>query len=178
VPGFEDRSNVEGLDSAIRSLVQGLASRDGMLRRTMRRSLVAIGEPAVDALSEAVNDKRRMVRWEAAKALGAIGSARGARALIRALKDGDFGVRWLGAEGLIALERKSLEPLLRSLIDEEDSDWLREGAHHVFSVLAERGLHDLVDPLLEALEGPEPGLSIVAEAHSALERIRSKEHRS
>jgi HEAT repeat protein len=146
-----------------------------MLRQTARRSLVAVGEPAVGALVGALNDKKAYIRWEAAKALGEIGSPKAAPALVRALEDGGFGVRWLAAEGLIALGREGLPPLLQALIERPDSTWLRDGAHHVLRVLADRGLHDLVAPAVVALDSLDPELDIVTEAHSVLEALGREE---
>jgi HEAT repeat protein len=54
-----------------------LGSKDGMIRQRSRESLVALGKPAVPRLMEAVqNSERVQVRWEAAKALVAIGDTR------------------------------------------------------------------------------------------------------
>jgi HEAT repeat protein len=70
---------------------------------------------------------------EAAKALGNIGGHQAIQALISALEDDRFEVRWEAAEALIKIGRDAVKPLLKALIKKSDSTWMREGAHHVFS---------------------------------------------
>lgn len=86
----------------INELIATLGDHDGMVRQRARNSLGVIGQPAVPALIEALTDPNGHRRWEATKTLGAIGDPAAAPALVRALEDRDFGVRWLAAEGLIA----------------------------------------------------------------------------
>jgi HEAT repeat protein len=162
----------------IQSLVHDLSNRDGLARQTARRSLVAMGEAAVAALAAALKDRNCDVRWEAAKALAEIASPRAGPALVRALNDRNFGVRWLGAEGLIALGLQGLPPLLRALVEDPDSTWLREGAHHVLSYLADQGLRDTVGPLLAVLEGSPSPAAVMVEADSLAQRLRPAAQRA
>ncbi len=70
------------------SLVHLLAGTDGMVREAARQSLVALEKRAVPSLSSALqHSKVTKVRWEAAKALGAIGDARAIPSLVKALDD-------------------------------------------------------------------------------------------
>jgi hypothetical protein len=71
------------------------------------------------------------------------------------MEDKDFGVRWLAAEGLIKLEHKGLESVLKALSEHLRSARVREGAHHVCRMLAATDLHDVVVPVLAALDGDE-----------------------
>jgi HEAT repeat protein len=55
-----------------------------------RKSLVALGKPAVPSLTRHCRiPKLDHVRWEAAKALGAIGDTRAIPRLVNALEDSD-----------------------------------------------------------------------------------------
>jgi HEAT repeat protein len=117
-------------------LVAELSNPDGIRRQQARVTLSRMGEPVIEPLIETLHSQRGPARWEAAKALSQIGSPKAARALVEALEDDQFGIRWLAAEGLIALGRDGLKPLLEALGQSPDSIRLREGAHHV--------LHDLV----------------------------------
>jgi HEAT repeat protein len=133
--------------SAIHALMALLCDRNTLRRQQARIALVDIGAPAVPYLIQALEDpeSEECARWEAAKALSDIGDPAAAPALINALgQDERFGIRWLAAEGLIALERQGLTPLLEALIQRSDSAWLREGAHHVLRTLAGKGLYDFV----------------------------------
>jgi HEAT repeat protein len=113
------------------------------------------------------------VRWEAAKALGQISDPRAAEALVRALEDEMFDVRWLAAEGLITLGCGALLPLLHALVERSDSEWLREGAHHVFYDLVKGrpDIKDILQPIMATLENVEPSLEVPFAAETALNKL-------
>jgi len=116
----------------IDQLIEELGSPDGLIRQQARISLVQTGRPVVEPLIEMLeNNRTGHIHWEAAKALSQIGSLKSAQAMVELLQDNDLGVRWLGAEGLIAIGEDSLEPLLTALLYNPGSILLRQGAHHV-----------------------------------------------
>jgi HEAT repeat protein len=168
-----NRSHNPGTDRAdMVTLIEELRSYDGLTRQRARKSLVAMGSRPVASLLKLLADPRNQVRWEAAKALSDIGDPMAASALVAALEDESFGVRWLAADGLIALEKDALPPLLEALKEDGGSLWLREGAHHVLSMLAaEHGLHDRVTPVLTALESIEPDTDVPLAAQKALQTL-------
>jgi HEAT repeat protein len=171
-PDNSVRSNKVNTET-ISSLIADLGSKDGMARVRARKSLVAIGKPSVDPLVEALASKKELVRWEAAKAIGQIGNPTATLALVRALEDEMFDVRWLAAEALITIGKEALVPLLKALIKDLDSIWLREGAHHVFHDLArgKSGLRGVLQPVLAALEDIEPALEVPLAAKEALNKL-------
>lgn len=152
----------------IGSLIAALASKDVQTRQHARERLVAAGRPAPVPLLEALKDRREMVRWEAAKALQEIADPSAAAAMVTTLEDEDAGVRWLAAEGLIALGRAGVAPLLRALVKRSDSEWLREGAHHVLHTLIRKKWATPLAPVLVALEGMMPHLEAPLAAQNAL----------
>jgi HEAT repeat protein len=163
--------------ATIASLIADLGSRDGLVRQRARTALVHIGEPAVPSLIKALGNRQEPTHWEAAKALSLIGDPKSVQALVKALEDINFGVRWLAAEGLIAVGYDSLETLLPALIDRPESVRLREGAHHVLHDLVSRGLLDptsreQVKPILAALNDVEPAVAVPIAAHQALEALK------
>lgn len=159
-----------GVDPAeIDSLIANLASDDGFERQRARLALVAIGEPALTPLKEALVDVNYQVRWEAAKALGQIRDPSTAPALVDALEDPNFGVRWLSAEALIGLRRAALSPLMQALAERGQFALLRESAHHVLRTLCEMGLRNKIVPVLRALEGTDPEAEVPRAARTALE---------
>lgn len=161
----------------IDTLIGELAEPNGLKRQDARLKLVEIGKAAVPVLVETLDDHREQVRWEAAKALSQIGDPAAAPALVNALEDENFGVRWLAAEGLIAAGRKGLPPLLQALVHHSDSGWLREGAHHVLrSLIGNVGLHDLIAPVLVALDDVEPVTEVPPAAEEALDAIADTTH--
>lgn len=120
-----------GLSPDVSVLLKDLGSRNGLVRETARARLVEMGGAAVEYLSDLVEKKNDVARWEAVKALSEIGKPSSVPVLIRALYDGDEEIRWIAAEGLIAIGRDAVEPLLRELLTNPRSFKLKKGAHHV-----------------------------------------------
>lgn len=138
----------------LESLMDMLASKDGMIRQKARKSLVDMGKSAVSSLIFALeNSKLDKVRWEAAKALGEIVDVRSIPVLIKSLEDSDHDVIWLAAKALSKFKKSAWPLLLQALIkDESDSVILRQGVHHVFLHQREEGFNDLLETLMKALE--------------------------
>ena len=152
-------------------LINALHSKDGEERRQARLSLVSLKSEAVDPLLEMLHDPDHEVLWEAAKALGEIADPRSAPALVEILGDAGFDIRWLAAEGLIALGKAGLEPLLEALVIKADSVYLREGAHHVMYDLSHKGFRDQLAPVMDAIEGVDPEIEVREPARKALQAI-------
>jgi HEAT repeat protein len=104
-------------DTNLESLMDLLASKNGATRLKARKSLVALGKPAVPSLNRTLqNSKEDHVRWEAAKTLGAIGDIRAIPSLVKALEDNNSDVTWLVAEALRKFKKIAWPPLLRALM--------------------------------------------------------------
>ena len=58
--------------AGIPELIAALASSSPVARKKAREGLVALGRPAVPALIQLLSHRQPHVRWEAAKALGAV----------------------------------------------------------------------------------------------------------
>jgi HEAT repeat protein len=166
--------------SQIDSLIKDLHNEDGIVRQEARQTLEFIGRPAVDFLNPLLKEPNDDVRWEAAKALTEIADPRAASPLADILMDHNFGVRWLGAEGLIAIGRTALGPVLEQLVHHPDSAWLRERAHHVLHDLSQKDpeVKALVAPVLAALEGVEPEIGVLEPAYAVLDKLRSSAKRA
>lgn len=156
----------------IESLIKKLENKDGIIRVKAHKALVSKGKAAVFPLVEAMKNKNDWTRWEAAKALAEIGDSTSTQSLIDALEDHEFAIRWLAAEGLIHIGSSSVEPLLKALIHRSDSEWLREGAHHVLHDLRMHKFRSYIGPVISALEDIEPSLKVGIAARSALDAIR------
>jgi HEAT repeat protein len=159
-------------DETIASLVDALASTDGMERQAAREKLEEIRRPAVPFVVRALQSPSEHARWEAAKALSKIADSSAAPALVCTLEDEKSAVRWLAATALINLGRDALVPLLRGLEGNSDSIWFRDGAHHVLRSLIREGVADEAVPVLEALEDLEPCIEAPIAAYHVLEDLR------
>jgi HEAT repeat protein len=166
----------DSTESDVEKLIGDLASEDGLTRVRARQKLVDIGEPAVDHLVKALQDKREWMRWEAAKTLSQIGSPAATQALIVALEDKMFDVRWLSAEGLINIGRRAIPPLLHALAKNAESGWLREGAHHVLHGIQDEGIKKKVGPLIAALEYGAQTIRVPLAAEQALDALGHGEY--
>ncbi len=173
ITGLKERKT-EKMTPLIETLIADLASDGDKARVEARHSLVAMGKTAVPSLIEALESKRYLIRWEAAKTLSEIGDSGAASALVKALEDEEFDVRWIAAEGLIKMNINGLKPLLQALKEKADSPFLREGAHHVLHDLSKGALRESLTPVLSALEGVEPAEEIPLIAHKALEILDAK----
>lgn len=162
----------------IKSLIAELESEDGIVRVRARKSLVDIGHDAVESVVEKLTSKQEWLRWEAAKTLAQIGDPSATQALIGALHDKMYDVRWLAAEGLIHIGEKVVQPLLEAVIKQPDSLWTREGAHHVLHDLpSSSSLREQLKPVLRALEDVQPSLEVGVAANAALNKLKSTKGR-
>lgn len=160
----------------IKSLLDLLADKDGVIRKKARKALVAMGEIVVPSLTRVLrNSKFDHLRWEAAKTLGAIGDVRAIPSLVKALEDRDIDVAWVAAEVLRKFKKDAWPALFRALIKSKpDSISLRQGVHHVLLNQKEDGFNDLLKTLLESLKSDSgPETTSVAAYHMVM-RMKKK----
>lgn len=162
------------IEQKIRNNIQKLSNKNGLIRDKARRTLEEIGLPAIDFLAEYVDHPDVTARWEAVKALGEINEPVAAPLLVNALEDNDGDVRWLAAEGLAALGEEGLIELFNTLFTNSDSIYLRKGAHHVLSRIAEDTKDTDVKELMQILDAPDADLKILLKGRAYLERISRK----
>jgi HEAT repeat protein len=156
-------------DEMIEALITELRCKDGFRRENARKHLVKIGKPAIPILVSYLADAKQHMRWEACKALGSIRDPAAGRALVQSLSDESEEVRWLAAEGLIALGRFAVVPLLEALEQDFKSLFLRQGAHHVLHALErEHRLTAKTKAVLDALRHLRPRINAATAAHAAL----------
>jgi len=154
---------------SIETLIKDLMSDDGVVRNKARLELVEMGECTIDFLAELVNNSNDRVRWEAIKAMGEIKSTFAIPLLIDALEDEVSSVRWLVAEGLIALKNEGIRAILETLIERKESYLLRQGAHHVLHDLNKKLKDDKIAELISLLEHPEVHVRIPMIAKQVLD---------
>ena len=123
------------MENKTEDLIKIFYGKDVIARRKARYDLIKIGEPAINYLTGLLDDPRMHIRWEAIKTLSQIAAPESVPVLINALENDDFDVRWIAAEGLIDMGKKSIKPLLKALSQNEDSNYLLEGAHHILKDL-------------------------------------------
>ena len=164
-------------DTKIESLVKQLSSKDGDARQKARLALVDIGKEATLPLTTLLTEKDKQTRWEAAKALVAIADPAAIPALIKAMNDDIFDVRWLISEALVALGVDSVIPLLETLRTNSDKLYVREEAHHVLKYILRDSpqaieLKTILKPVIDALESSTAAISTPGAVQTALAKLK------
>ncbi|MBN1857353.1 MAG: HEAT repeat domain-containing protein [Dehalococcoidia bacterium] len=174
----------------IEGLIEQLADKDGIKRERARHALVAMGPRAVEPVLQALGHRKSRVRFEAAMCLRDIADRRAIDGLVKALADRTFEVRWIAAEGLIAVGRLCVPAVLHALMQGADSVWLRDGSRHVLSHFAGLDLHsdyhlehhaawvdfdlkDVLSPVVRALESSGAAAQAPVAAIRAMESFPS-----
>lgn len=134
---MENRFN-EKEEQEIKKLLGDLGSKNGIDREKARHALVAKGKDMIDYLMEYISHPKHTYRWEAVKTLEGINDPASIPLYIRALEDDESDVRWIAAEGLIRLGKQSVMPLLKAIIETENSSFVLSGAHHVIYALRKK----------------------------------------
>ena len=160
---------------SVRSLIEQLSDRNGVVRERSRYTLVLIGSPAVPALLELLKSPTKRTRWEAAKALSAIAEPSSIPALVGLLSDPQSDIRWLGAVGLTRVGPRAIPQVLHALIEKPDSVNIRRGAHHVFHDIGRKNpvFQEIMAPVMNALGDTDPTSALPPKAHEALNEIRA-----
>jgi hypothetical protein len=157
----------------IETLIGQLHSKKWVERQRARIALEKIGRQAAPRLIQLLSSRNKRVRWEACKALGRIKEPAAAASFVSALTDDSMEVRWLAAEGLIALEEKALVPLLQALEVDFESPFLRQGSHHVLHALErKKKLNEKTLAVLDTLRFLEPKMEVAVAARKALDSLR------
>ena len=105
------------------------------LKLKSRKTLVRMGKGILPQLHKLSASEIVSIRMEAAKILELIADRRSVYEFIRLLEDHEFDIRWIAAEGLIKIGRRTIRPLTEAVRDGENSIVLNEGAHHVLTAL-------------------------------------------
>lgn len=163
-------------DESIKDLITNLGDEDGMIRLHARQKLVHRGDSAVKELIEAFQQTNDFAHFEAAKALSQIGSIETIDCFTKAFEDEEFRVRWVAAEGLIAIGRDSIIPVLELLKKSSNIIWIREGVHHVILDLIHKNLinkeeKELLQKVVDTYTELGTESSLLNAAKNALEKL-------
>lgn len=156
----------------IHDLLKDLGNRNGLVRETAREKLVEIGSPVIEFLSELISRPDDTVRWESIKALSEIANPVSIPTLIQALYDIDEEVRWIAAEGLVAIGRDAIEPLLNELLENPRSFRLKRGVHHVLTGLGPGDKNLDFTELIKALDEHSTKIHLPAVTYRVLRTVR------
>ncbi len=166
------------MDHTLRELLDTLRGDDGMGRKRARETMVLIGDEIVPEMQALLAEGTKRERWEAAKTLAALVDPSSLDTLIDLLAERESDIRWIAADGLIALGPRVVVPLLKSLLAGPPTRGQAEMSGRVLRKLASENdvLGEIVAPVLEVMETPDPGVlqPRVSQALSDLDRITGR----
>jgi HEAT repeat protein len=117
-----------------------------------RKTLVRLGKNILPQMYKLLKAEEVPIRMEAAKIVELVANRTSIPFLIELLEDTEFDIRWIAAEGLIKIGRRTIRPLLRAVRDGKNSILLNEGAHHVLNALLNENEKKKEMALLQSLE--------------------------
>jgi HEAT repeat protein len=174
------KSDITEIDNALNDFPDNLAklikgsldTKSSGKKLAARSTLVRMGKTIIPQLHKLLDSENGLLRMETAKIVELIADRRSIPILIRLLDDKEFEIRWIAAEGLIKIGRRSILPLLKSVRDGESSFLHNKGAHHVLLSLLNKNEKDKLTSLLQSLDNAqELGETAPVEASVAIKTI-------
>jgi len=150
-----------------------LDSEDYTRKHNARITLVNKGKKVIPHMLRMLSSNNRLHRMEAAKVIELVADKSSIPLMIKLLNDQVFDIRWIAAQGLIRIGRKSIKPLLKSVCSCKNSLFLDNRAHHVLNMLLyENEKLELRSLMLSLDNYHETGETAPAEAFKALKQFR------
>ena len=120
-------------------LIKGLlGDKNYREKHESRDILVKMDKNIIPQMHKLLASKNSLIRHEAAKIIELIADKRSIPIFIGLLQDTESDIRWMAAEGLIKIGRRSILPLLKSVRSGSNPTFSRKGAHHVLSSLLKK----------------------------------------
>jgi len=126
-------------------------------------------EQAIAVLQDTNEDSLKRV--DAVHYLGELGTDEAIQALVAALEDDDYGVRWAAADELAKMGKKGAIAVLRKLLDPEASARVFEMAVHVFKDNGDILIRSKSEALVKALEEDYTTIEAMTEASKLLSEL-------
>ena len=154
---------------------ESLNSKNSVKKLAARSTLVRMGKTIIPKMHKLLESENSLLRMEAAKIVELIADRRSIPFLINLLDDKEFEIRWIAAEGLIKIGRRSILPLLKSVRDGKSTYVHNKGAHHVLNSLLNESEKDKLTSLLLSLDdAQELGGTAPVEASAAIKTLSKR----
>jgi hypothetical protein len=159
-------------DNLVKLINESLDTDDYSKKLSARETLVMMGNTIIPQVHKLLDSENELLRMEAAKIVELIADRRSIPLLINLLDDPLFDIRWLAAEGLIKIGRRSICPLLKSVRDGRSSLFFNRGTHHILLDLVNEKEKNKLMPLLQSLDNyHELGETAPVQASIALKTV-------
>ena len=116
-----DISLKEFPDNLASLIKESLDSKNSVKKLAARSKLVRMGKIIIPQIQTLLNSENLLLRMETVKIVELIADKRSIPFFINLLDDKEFEIRWIAAEGLIKIGRRSIVPLLKSVRDGKSS---------------------------------------------------------
>jgi len=133
-------------------LIAGLLDdKNFSIKCNARDTLVNMGSAIIPQMQKLLASKNVLLRKNAAKIVELVADRKSIPILINLLYDTESDIRWIAAEGLIKIGRRSISPLLKSIRSAKSSHLHDQGAHHVLTSLLDKDEKKNLASLLNSL---------------------------
>jgi hypothetical protein len=139
-------------DNLVKLIKESLDTDDYSKKLSARTTLVQMGKKIIPQIHKLLSTDNDLLRLEIAKITELVADRRSIPALINLLDDPVFDIRWIAAEGLIKIGRRSICTLLKSVRDGRSSLFFNRGAHHILLCLVDKEERNKLMPLLKSLD--------------------------
>ena len=113
------------MSKSVEELIEDLNDQDEFVVEAAAGELEMMGEESVDALISALSHRKKNIRLNAAKILGAMSYPKSINALILTLRDNNKLVRREASTALSRMGQLAVDPLIEIV---DDEDWRVRGA--------------------------------------------------
>ena len=159
-------------DNLVKLINDSLDIDDYSKKLSARETLVMMGKTIIPQMHKLLDSENDLLRMKAAKIVELIADRRSIPFLLRLLDDPLFDIRWLAAEGLIKIGRRSICPLLKSVRDGRSSLFFNRGTHHILLDLVNEKEKNKLMHLLQSLDNyHELGETAPVQASIALKTV-------
>lgn len=117
-----------------------------------RVALLKMGKSIIPQLHKLVCSDNSLLRMEVAKLIQLKADKRSIKVLINLLNDREFDIRWVAAEGLIRIGRKSIVPMLKAVSAGRSSLIMNKSVHQVLASLLLEEEKNGLQSLMQSLE--------------------------
>lgn len=150
----EENNNSPGdfPDNLVKLINESLDTDDYSKKLSARETLVKMGKKIIPQIHKLLSSENDSLRMETAKITELIADRKSIPLLINLLDDPLFDIRWIAAEGLIKIGRRSICPLLKSVCDGRSSLFFNRGTHHILLGLVDEKEKNKLMPLLQSLD--------------------------
>lgn len=127
-------------------------------------------EKAIAVLKQ--TSKSEWEREDAIRFLADNVTDQGTEALVAALEDDEYSIRYASGSALASMGEKALPALLRGLCRPDNDARLREGAKHVLHRTLDTKVREETKDLLKALDGPAADIATMEAASDLMIRLK------